>query len=88
VSITAESGTLPEKYIPAKTRWRVMNPEYVALWGKYLDEGYAIKHVAEIFGVHTQTVRQYYPGRGWSSKQASAQGKTVRKLNTLSGMLT
>lgn len=68
---------LPEKYLHPKK----LNPEYIALWESYLDEGFAIQHVAEVFGVNKHTVRRHYPGRGWTHRQVSAHGGLVRRLN-------
>lgn len=85
MSITAASGTLPSKYVRNPRGGRpLMNPAYVALWESYLDEGYSGKAVAELFGVMKHTVYRYYPDKVWTSKQASAHGKLVRKLNELS----
>lgn len=46
-----------------------LNPDYVALWESYLDEGMSGQHVAEIFGVHKNTVAKYYPDKVWSPEQ-------------------
>jgi len=67
---------LPEKFIGIR-----INPEYVALWESYLDEGLSYKHVAEVFGVGKETVRSYYPGRGWTHKQLSAHGTFMKHHN-------
>lgn len=67
---------LPEKYLG-----RRLNPEYVALWEQYLDEGYAYTHVGELFGVHETTVADYYPGRGWDQREAAALGTYMKHHN-------
>lgn len=58
-----------------------VNPEYIALWESYLDEGMAAKHVAELFGVHPATVRKYYPDRVWTYDQARDLSLAMRKFN-------
>lgn len=71
------------KYVPVRNGGAAikMNPEYVALWESYLDEGMAAKHVGEIFGVHVQTIRKYYPGRAWSNKECLALGTQMKHHN-------
>lgn len=71
-----ETEQLPEKY-----RGRSLNPEYVALWEPYLDEGMPYAHVAEIFGVKGITVRRYYPGRGWTQRQCAELGTFMKHHN-------
>lgn len=83
MNTTATSATQPEKYLKVKNVRR-LNPEYVALWESYLDEGYSGKAVAEMFGVAKHTVYRFYPDKVWTNKQASAHGKLVRKLNKIS----
>lgn len=56
-------------------------PEEIAQWAAYLDDGYAVKHIGEIFNVHVQTIRKYLPGRAWSKKQVTDHMTTVRKGN-------
>lgn len=68
------------KYVKDGRHYR-MNPEYVALWESYLDEGMAAKHVAELFGVHNDTVRKYYPGRQWTYDQARELAAMNRRMN-------
>lgn len=80
MSTTAESATLPEKYL-ITPQGVVMNPEYVALWEPYLEEGMGYKHVAEVFGVGKSTVRNHYPGRGWTHRQVVEQGRFMRDHN-------
>lgn len=60
---------------------RQLNPEYIALWESYLDEGMAAKHVAELFGVHPETVRKYYPDRVWTKDQARELSLAMRNFN-------
>lgn len=62
-------------------RRRSMNPEFVALWESYLDEGMAAKHVGEMFGVHGDTVRKYYPEKVWTPEQARELSILNRKHN-------
>lgn len=76
--MTSTIKQLPEKYLGKGT---VVNPEYAALWGPHLDEGMGYKHVAEIFGVHKHTVRKYYPGRGWTQRQAAELGTYMKHHN-------
>jgi len=72
-----ETKQLPEKYVGR----HIMNPEYVALWEPYLDEGMGYRHVAEMFGVHANTVSKYYPGRGWTQPEAAALGTFMKHHN-------
>lgn len=60
---------------------RKMNPEYVALWESYLDEGMAFQHVGELFGVDGSTVRRHYPDKGWTPDQARELGLTMKNHN-------
>lgn len=68
------------KYV-REGRIRRINPEYVALWESYLDEGLSAQHVAEIFGVATTSVLMYYPGRGWTREEARAHGTFMKHHN-------
>lgn len=72
---------LPEKYISQKHGGRKLNPEFVALWESYLDEGMPYLYVAEMFGVSKDAVRRHYPGRGWTSAEVSAHGTFMRRHN-------
>ena len=67
------------KYLPVPGR--KINPDFVALWEPYLTEGMAVKHVAQIFGVHKATVSKYYPGRGWNREQILEHSHAVKALN-------
>jgi hypothetical protein len=69
------------KYIPGRGAAKKMNPEYVALWEPYLDEGMAAKHVGQIFGVDQVTVARYYPGRQWTYDQARELAAMNRHMN-------
>lgn len=77
MNTTAASATLPKKNLKGTK----LNPEYIALWESYLDEGLSVKHVAEIFAVSKDTVNKYYPGRGWTHEQVTAHGIAVRQYN-------
>lgn len=65
----------------ANNTGRIINPEYVALWESYLDEGMAAKHVAELFGIHPETVRRYYPEKVWTNDQARDLSLATRNFN-------
>lgn len=69
------------KYVRHRGAIKSLNPEFVALWESYLDEGLSAKHVAEIFGVHADTVRKYYPGRVWTVPQKLEYGLAIRNFN-------
>lgn len=70
------------KYVSRKSSaGRMVNPEYVALWESYLDEGMAAKHVAEMFGVSATTVRNHYPDKVWTYDQARELGLTMKHHN-------
>jgi hypothetical protein len=71
------------KYVKGKGNFLKMNPEYVALWRPYLDEGMSATAVGEIFGVATSTVMDHYPGAGWTPEQALAHSLEVRALNKM-----
>lgn len=73
-----ETNQLPEKYL---NRAKRLNPEYIALWESYLDEGMPILYVAEMFGVDEETVARHYPGRGWTHAQVSAHGTFMKHHN-------
>lgn len=60
---------------------RRVNPEYLALMEPYFEEGMAVKHVAEIFGLHPESVRRYFPDRVWTRKQATELGVTMKHFN-------
>lgn len=65
----------------AHSTGRQLNPEYIALWESYLDEGMAAKHVAELFGIHPATVRKYYPHKVWTYAQARELSLAMRNFN-------
>ena len=81
VNTTAASETLPAKYLPGQGCIRKINPEFVALWEPYLDEGMGYKHVAEVFGVGKDIVRKHYPGKGWTHEQVSEHGTFMKHHN-------
>lgn len=56
-------------------------PEEIAKWDELLEEGYSVKAVGEIFGVHVQTIRKYLPGKGWTPAQARAHGTFMKHHN-------
>lgn len=60
---------------------KTFNPDFVALWESYFDEGMSRKHVAEVFSVDQSSVEKYYPGRGWTPQQAREHGVFVRQIN-------
>jgi hypothetical protein len=62
---------------------RMLNPEFVALWESYLDEGLSAKAVGEIFGVPKESVLKYYPGRGWNAQQKLEHSIAIRTLNRI-----
>lgn len=68
------------KYIKVG-RTRQYNPEFIKLWEPYLDEGMALQHVAEIFGVTKYAVGRYYPGRGWDNRDCLALGTYMKHHN-------
>lgn len=74
----AERFTVP-KIAPGYKR--KLNPEYVALWESYLDEGMSRQHVAEIFGVHKSSVRYHYPDKGWTPEEQLKYAQTMRAHN-------
>lgn len=79
--------TCVPKYSEQRGARRTMNPEYIALWESYLDEGLSAKQVGEIFGVAKTTVLNHYPGRGWTPKQRLDYSMDVKRLNRLRNTL-
>lgn len=57
--------------------------EVIAKWSAALDEGYAYKHVSEMYGVAKETVAKYLPGRGWTRKQISEHAALMRRSRAL-----
>jgi uncharacterized protein YjcR len=64
-----------------------VTPEDIAQWEAALDEGYAYKHIGEMYGVHRETVRKHLPGRGWNRKQITEHGQVMRQFNQTKGSL-
>jgi len=60
-----------------------VSPEALANWEAALDEGYAHKHVAEMYGVPRARVRKHFPGRGWTPKQISEHASLMRRSRGL-----
>lgn len=60
-----------------------LNPEYVALWESYLDEGMSGKGVADIFGVNKNTVAKYYPDKVWTREQQFEHFQTMRDASRI-----
>ena len=58
-----------------------LNPDFVALWKPCLEEGMSYKHVAEMFGVSKGSVRNAYPGMGWTMEQAREMGTFMKHHN-------
>jgi transposase len=58
-----------------------LNPDYIALWESYLDEGMSRQHVAEIFGVARSTVGRHYPDKGWTPEEQLKFAQTMRAHN-------
>lgn len=69
------------KYIAKEQGGRRVNPEYLALMEPYFEEGMAAKHVAEIFGLHADTVRKHLPGRAWPKSKCQELGTTMKHFN-------
>lgn len=86
--MSVEAVDVP-KFLPAKDGRIIkrMNPEFVALWEPYLDEGMSAKAVGEIFGVAHSTVARHYPGRGWSPEQKLEHSLSVRALNKINSRM-
>lgn len=59
----------------------MITPEVLANWEAALDEGYGYQHVAEMYGVHRDTIRKHLPGRGWTHKQATEHGTFMKHHN-------
>lgn len=81
VNTTAVSETQPEKYLKVRGGVKKLNPEFVALWEPYFEEGYSHKAIGEIFGVARSTVRTYYPDKAWSHEQVIDHAITMRQHN-------
>lgn len=68
MSITAVSGTLPDKYIKVG-RTRALSPEFLRVCESYLDEGYGYKNTAHMLGVSLSVLKQRFPGKGLSARE-------------------
>ena len=69
------------KYLSTRGAVKKINPEYMALMEPYLEEGMHIKGIAEVFGVHQDTVHKFFPGRGWTLKQRQELGTAMKHFN-------
>lgn len=69
------------KYIGIRGAGKKINPEYLALMEPYFEEGMHAKAIAEVFGVHADTVRKHFPGRGWTLKQRQELGTAMKHFN-------
>ena len=73
-------------YTPGQDRVpprRTFNPDFVALWKPYLDEGMSAKHVAEIFSTNEKMIHKYYPGRGWTHKQVVTHALVEKRAKSI-----
>lgn len=68
------------RHVPDSGLVRI-TPEILAEWDRMLSEGYAYKHIAEIYHVSKATVQRQFPGRGWTQEQIVAHGTLVRNGN-------
>ena len=50
-------------------------------WKSYLDEGMPYRRVAEVVGVHRDTIRKYLPGMGWTPEQSREFGTFMKHHN-------
>jgi len=67
----------------APTGQRAHHPEFIKLWGEYLEEGMSCKHVAEAVGVSHASVRKHYPDRVWNRKQILEHSHVMRAVNRI-----
>ena len=63
------------------TGQRTHHPDFVKLWGEYLEEGMSCKHVAQTVGVSPQSVRKHYPDKVWNRAQILEHSFAVKALN-------
>ena len=78
----AKLSTEPEKYLLCPETFRyITNPAFAALWEPYLDEGYSYTAVGQIFGVSRNTVKRFFPDRGWTMKQSLELGTFMKHHN-------
>jgi uncharacterized protein YjcR len=69
------------KYVNQRGAVKRLNPEFMARMEPYFEEGYSYKAVGEIFGVDQKTVKNWFPGRGWTYDQARELAAMTRQHN-------
>lgn len=51
------------------------------LWKTYLEEGMPYRKVAEVVGVHRDTIRKHLPGMGWTQEEGRKLGTFMKHHN-------